>query len=33
MGLTMKMVRGKASGEKVNQLLKEKIQNYLDNKK
>ena len=33
MGLTMKTVRGKASGEKVNQLLKEKIQNYLDNKK
>ncbi len=33
MGSTMKMVRGKASGEKVNQLLKEKIQNYLDNKK
>jgi len=31
MGFAMKTVRGKASGEKVNQLLQKKIQKYLDN--
>ena len=32
MGNVMKLVRGKASGEKVNQILKKKIQDYLDKK-
>lgn len=33
MGIAMKSVRGKASGEKINQLLKEKINKYLRNNK
>lgn len=33
MGIAMKSVRGKASGEKVNQLLKEKINKHLGNNK
>jgi len=33
MGVAMKALRGKASGEKINQLLVEKIQKYLDTKK
>ncbi len=32
MGIAMKSVRGKASGEKVNQILKKKIQDYLNKK-
>lgn len=32
MGNVMKIVRGKASGEKVNQILKKKIQDYLNKK-
>jgi len=32
MGIAMKTVRGKASGEKVNQTLKKKIQDYLNKK-
>lgn len=32
MGTAMKSTRGKASGEKINQILKKKIQDYLDNK-
>ena len=31
MGIAMKDVRGKVSGEQVNKLLKNKIQKYLDN--
>jgi len=33
MGIAMKSVRGKASGEKINQLLKEKLNKYLRNNK
>jgi len=33
MGVAMKALRGKASGEKISQLLIEKIQKYLDTKK
>ncbi len=32
MGNVMKIARGKASGEKVNQILKKKIQDYLNKK-
>jgi len=32
MGIAMKTVRGKASGEKVNQILKKKIQDHLNKK-
>ncbi len=32
MGIAMKNLRGKISGERISQLLVEKIQKYLDNK-